>query len=152
MLLGMLFTCVDGHPEDWEDQVRKACMAYNSSVHGTTGFTPFYLMFGRQARIPTDLMYGTAEPESTEYATKLQQSLSNAYDIARKSLSKNQERQLELYNKKVHGELHKVGSLHGMVTDSPGSPRQVKKTPQMVDWTIQSGETVVRSHIQDPTL
>ena len=22
----------------------------------------------------------------------------------------------------------------------------------MVDWTIQSGETVVRSHVQDPTL
>ena len=49
-LLGMLSTCVDGHPEDWEDQVRKACMAYNSSVDGNTGFTPFYLLFGRQAQ------------------------------------------------------------------------------------------------------
>ena len=42
-------------------------------------------MFGRQARIPADLMYGTAEPESlncTEYAAKLQESLSKAYTVA----------------------------------------------------------------------
>ena len=28
------------HPEE---QVRKACIAYNSSVHGITGFTPFFI-------------------------------------------------------------------------------------------------------------
>ena len=37
------------------------------NVQATTGFTPFYLMFGRQARIPVDLMHGTAEPESVSY-------------------------------------------------------------------------------------
>ena len=45
----------------------------------------FFLMFGRQACIPADLMYGTAEPESLdhrEFAAKLRQSLSYAYKIA----------------------------------------------------------------------
>jgi len=49
-------------------------MAYNTSIHPTTGFTPFYLMFGRQAKLPVELMYGTPEPESltsTEYANQL---------------------------------------------------------------------------------
>ena len=92
----MLATCVGEDPEDWEEYVSKACMAYNTSVNATTGYTPFYLMFGRQARIPVDLMYGTAEPESAsygEYTTKLQQSLSKAYTLARESLA----RQAELY-------------------------------------------------------
>lgn len=69
-------------------------VAYNTSTHATTGFTPFYLMFGRQARIPADLMYGTAEPESlncTEYAAKLQESLSKAYTVARKHVAGKQE-------------------------------------------------------------
>ena len=48
-LLSMLATCAEGHPFDWEQQLRKVCMAYNTSVQSSTGFTPFYLMFGRQA-------------------------------------------------------------------------------------------------------
>lgn len=31
-------------------------MACNTSVQPTTGYTPFYLMFGRQVRMPVDLM------------------------------------------------------------------------------------------------
>ena len=49
-------------------------------------------------------MYSTAEPESlncTEYATKLRESLSKAYTVARKHVAGKQERQTETYNKKV---------------------------------------------------
>ena len=55
-LLGMLAVTTKEHPFDWEDQIRKVCMAYNTSVHATTGYTPFYLMFGREARLPADYM------------------------------------------------------------------------------------------------
>jgi len=55
-LLDMLATW--NHPFAWEDQLSKVCMAYNTSVHASTGYTPFFLMFGRQARMPIDLMYG----------------------------------------------------------------------------------------------
>ena len=64
--------------------------------------------------MPVDLMYGTAEPECldyTEYAAKLQESLSEAYSIARKRSAGKQERQAEFYNKKMHGKPHKVGAL-----------------------------------------
>ena len=48
-LLSMLATCTDNHPFDWEKYLKKVCIAYNTSVQSPTGFTPFYLMFGRQA-------------------------------------------------------------------------------------------------------
>ena len=56
-LLHMLSTTVKEHPFDWEDQLPKVCMAYNTSVHSSTGHTPYFLMFGRQPRLPIDLVY-----------------------------------------------------------------------------------------------
>ena len=108
-------------------------MAYNTSTHDTTGFTPFFLMFGRQARIPTHLMYGTAEPESLdcgEYAAQLRKSMANAYRIARESSAGKQERQAEMYNEKVHGKPHDVGSLVWLL--NPQVPRG--KSKKMHKW------------------
>ena len=36
-LLDMLGTTTQDHPFDWEDQIHKVCMAYNTSVHASTG-------------------------------------------------------------------------------------------------------------------
>ena len=112
-LLHNLSTCVKDHPESWEDYVRPICMAYNTSIHPTTGFTPFYLMFGRQAKLPVELMYGTPEPESlssSEYATQLKSSLTETYEKVRVKITRQLDHQAELYNKKVHGKPHEVGS------------------------------------------
>ena len=81
-LLSMLSTTTKDHLFNWENQIRKVCMAYNTSVHALTGYTPFYLMFGRQARLPIDLMYGTGdnnELSTSDYATQLKMSLDEAY-------------------------------------------------------------------------
>ena len=59
IILDMIATTSWGHSFDWEDQMPKVCMAYNSSVHASTGYTPFFLLFGRQAKLPIDLVYGT---------------------------------------------------------------------------------------------
>ena len=112
-LLHNLSTCVKDHPESWEDYVRPICMAYNTSIHPTTGFTPFYLMFGRQAKLPVELMYGTPEPESqssTEYATQLESTLTEAYEKVRANTTRQLDHQAELYNEKVHGKPYEVGS------------------------------------------
>ena len=50
-LLNMLATAATEHPFQWQDHLRPLCMAYNSSVNPTTGHSPFFLMFGRQARM-----------------------------------------------------------------------------------------------------
>ena len=37
---------------DWEDQLGPALMAYNNSVSVATGHTPYFLLYGRRARLP----------------------------------------------------------------------------------------------------
>ena len=78
----MLSTTIKVYPGSWENHVRAVCMAYNTSVQPTTGFTHFYLMFGRQARIPIDVMYGSPviESSSSIYASDLKRTLTTAYD------------------------------------------------------------------------
>ena len=112
-LLHSLSTYVKDHPESWEDHVRPTSMAYNTSVHTTTGFTPFFLMFGQQAKLPVELMYGIPETElilSTMYASQLKSSLTEAYQKVRLNTTRRLEHQAELYNEKVHGKPYEVGS------------------------------------------
>ena len=73
-LLNMLASTAEKHLFDWESQLRPLCLAYNTSVHPTTGYTPFYLMYGRQVPMPIDTMFGTPSfhtPFPSEYADDL---------------------------------------------------------------------------------
>ena len=112
-LLDMLATTIKDYPGSWEDHVRAVCMAYNTSVQPTTGFTPFYLMFGRQARIPVDIMYGSpvVETSPSAHASMLKKSLTTAYDLVRVKMDAQFKRQKQFYDKKVHGAPYKIGDL-----------------------------------------
>ena len=124
-LLAMLATCIEEHPFQWEEKLKKVCFAYNTSIHSTTGHTPFFLMFGRQARLPVDLLFDTPVPESEvklpEYVNKLQQSLTSAYTGVRETMGVKQERQKEQYDAKVHGKPYADGDLVWLF--NPALPR-----------------------------
>ena len=59
-LLDMLAIASKGNPNDWEKFVRPLCFAYNTSIQASTGYTPYYLMYGHEARLPIDLQFGTS--------------------------------------------------------------------------------------------
>ena len=53
-LVKIVSKLISDHRRDWADFVPKAVLAYNTSVHESTGFTPYRLMFGREAILPLD--------------------------------------------------------------------------------------------------
>ena len=53
----MIRAHVDEQQDDWDIGLSQLCFSYNSSVHETTGVSPFYFMFGRESIIPVDLVY-----------------------------------------------------------------------------------------------
>ena len=119
-MLAMLATCTKDNPLEWEKHVRKVCMAYNTSVQASTGYTPFYLMFGHQARLPADVIYGTTnttEQSVNEYARTLRRIMEGAFTLARQHSLKQQLKQKELYDRKIHGKPFEKGDYVWL--DSP---------------------------------
>ena len=53
-LKGSLNKLVNKHGSDWENYIPGVLLAYHSSVHASTGCTPFEVMYGRKAKLPLD--------------------------------------------------------------------------------------------------
>ena len=113
-LLDMLSTTMKDRHCTWEDHVQSTCLAYNTSVQPTTGYTPFYLMFGRQAHTSVDIMFGSnqpTEPSPSAYAFNLKQSLASVYNQVRDKMDVTFQGQIQFYDKKIHGNPFQVGDL-----------------------------------------
>lgn len=55
-LLQMMRTLKADGRMDWQNHVNKIVYAYNCSNHDLTGFSPFYLFFGRHQVLPVDIV------------------------------------------------------------------------------------------------
>ena len=49
---GILSIFVSEHPDDWDNRVSMAVYAYNTSTHESTGYSPYEMVFGCDARTP----------------------------------------------------------------------------------------------------
>ncbi|BHF69465.1 hypothetical protein SprV_0301251000 [Sparganum proliferum] len=82
----LLAFCKDSHEHDWDTQLPFCLMAYRSSTHASTGFTPHYLWTGRELRLPVDLQHPLDAPDPTTvttYASQLRETIRTAYNAAR---------------------------------------------------------------------
>lgn len=111
----MIQKYVSEDQRDWDSLLEAHLTAYNSSVQASTQFSPFFLMFGREMRLPTDITLPTVAFEkrirgSTEYVRGLLRSLSKVYSTAKKNLSKAFESQSKRFNAEVRAKSQfKVG-------------------------------------------
>ena len=81
-------------------------MAYRATPQESTGFSPNFLMFGRELAMPMDVMIPLPEDtneDQAQYAAKLRERLEYAYELARNTLRRTVERQKRLYNERVFG-------------------------------------------------
>ncbi|KAK7915390.1 hypothetical protein WMY93_011151 [Mugilogobius chulae] len=77
----------------WPDALKSLTFAYNCTVHETTGFAPFLLMFGRVPRLPVDVMFGSVlnDPEVVDYdryVASLRKDMRDAMAVAQSMAAK----------------------------------------------------------------
>ena len=89
-LIGMLSKSVTKHGRDWDTHLPYLLFAYRTSVQSSTGDSPFFLLYGRDARIPTETVL--SQPQTTyqvdmdDYKSKLIANMSDAWELARKNI------------------------------------------------------------------
>ena len=54
----ILSSFVSQHKDDWDNLVNLTVYAYNTSCHESTGFSPYEMVFGRDARTPIEIDLG----------------------------------------------------------------------------------------------
>ncbi|KAJ8035952.1 hypothetical protein HOLleu_19788 [Holothuria leucospilota] len=89
----------------WDDFLGQVEFAYNTSPHATTGFSPYFLLHGRDPRIPASLISSSPQQSSTatpntpaEYSEALQNRLRRAFQHTVEESTATQDKQKYYYD------------------------------------------------------
>ncbi|KRY25301.1 Retrovirus-related Pol polyprotein from transposon, partial [Trichinella britovi] len=103
-LLNMLSTKAEADKKNWDLVLPLTLLAYRTSVHESTGATPYRVLYGREATLPIDLMYGLPEvPPRTpaEYIWELRKDLADSFCKIREKLQTESRRQKKWYDRRT---------------------------------------------------
>ena len=101
-LISMLKTLEPSQKPRWKEHVASLVHAYNCTRHESTQYSPFFLMFGRQPRLPIDIFLGR-DPNYTASVEAVKLRLEEAYKAASDAARKAARKQAGQYNKKIRG-------------------------------------------------
>jgi transposase InsO family protein len=114
-LNSMLGRVVAESQRDWDQHVAPVMSAYRSTIHASTGYTPNFLVYGRENRAPIDLVLAVDdEPEGVGtspdvYVDELLQRQRKAYRLVRQHLGRAAERRKKEYDLHVRSRQFKRG-------------------------------------------
>ena len=99
---------------DWDEYLPYVGMAYRASVQATTGETPNMMMFGRDVRLPVDLVVEAIPDEKeceTLFADEVREKIRVIHGRARDTLGLSMRRQKKDYDRKQFGPKYRVGQF-----------------------------------------
>ena len=109
----MLSKMVKENQQNWDSQLSKALFAYRTSVHESTGFTPYHMNFGCIPTLPIDVTLGQFPENQAEsypqFVKDTHSQLQSTHQLARKHLYTGHQRQKQSYDQKCQGEELRVG-------------------------------------------
>ena len=131
----------------WSEHLPKLLLAYNATCSTVTGYSPYYLLFGRRSRIPVDYLFPTLHdsPHQTKMEVSvvaMQKRLREAFAVARHLTSEEAAKQCCYYDRKAGGVALQPGDIVMVRTDGFVGKRKVKDR-----W--EDGGFIVKSQLED---
>ena len=106
----MLKSLSEPAKKDWKSHLPKLAFAYNSTINKSTGFSPMYLMFGRESRLGIDSMFqdvladsGISNRSHQQFVVEWQKAMQEAMRVAAENMEKSSD-----YNRKYHARKAKI--------------------------------------------
>ena len=134
----------------WSEHLPELLLAYNATCSAVTGYSPYYLLFGRRPRIPVDYLFPTLcdSPHQTKMEVSvaaMQKRLKEAFTVARCLTSEEVARQCRYYDRKAGAVALQPGDVVMVRTDGFVGKQKVKDRwedggfideSQLEDWPV----------------
>jgi transposase InsO family protein len=118
VIADMLSMYVSADHKDWDETLPFVIFAYNTTRQESTGFSPFYLLYGREPIVPSDLSFNVdpnplipAKEASMEYIQRLRKNLESARHTVLTRMERVKQKQKITYDGKHRETTYKKGDL-----------------------------------------
>ena len=131
----------------WSEHLPEMLSAYNGTHSAVTGYSPYFLLFGRKARMPVDYLFPTLHdsPHQTKMEVSvaaMQKRLKEAFAVARHLTSQEAAKQRRYYDRKA-----------GAVALQPGDVVMVRTDGFVGKWKVkdrwEDGGFIIESQLED---
>ena len=131
----------------WSEHLPEMLAAYNGTRSAVTGYSPYFLLFGRKARMPVDCLFPTLRDSPHQARMEvsvvaIQKRLKEAFAVARHLTSQEAARQRCYYDRRVGAVALQPGDVVMVRADGFVGKRKVKD-----QW--EDGGFVVESQLED---
>ena len=106
----------------WSEHLPEMLAAYNGTRSTVTGYSPYFLLFGRKARMPVDYLFPTlhVSPHQTKMEVSvvaMQKRLKEAFAVTRQLTSQEAAKQQHYYDRKAGTVALQPGGIVMVCTD-----------------------------------
>ena len=147
MIIQMIGKLEQDKKARWSEHLPEMLAAYNGTRSAVTGYSPYFLLFGRKARMPVDCLFPTLRDSPHQARMEvsvvtMQKRLKEAFAVARHLTSQEAARQRRYYNRRVGAVALQPGDVVMVRADGFVGKRKVKD-----QW--EDGGFVVKSQLED---
>ena len=164
MIIGMIGKLEEDKKACWSEHLPDLLLAYNATRSTVTGYSPYYLLFGRRSRIPVDYLFPTLRdsPHQTKMEVSvvaMQKRLKEAFAVARCLTSEEAAKQCHYYDHKAGAVALQPGDIVMVRTDGFVGKQKVKDQwedgcfiieSQLEDWPIYKVKCLTSNDRQKP--
>nr|XP_034304729.1 uncharacterized protein LOC117682052 [Crassostrea gigas] len=132
-LITMLRSLVDEHQSDWDELLPYVLIAYRSVEQESTGFSPNYLMLGREVRTPLDIAFEMASQIKDiplqQWVWDLKEKMEMAHTFVRENWFGSMLRQKSFHDTKLSWNTFSPGDEVKTMPQMKTTPRKERKCP-----------------------
>ena len=131
MIIRMISKLEEDKKACWSEHLPELLLAYKATCSTVTGYSPYYLLFGRRPRIPVDYLFPTLRdlPHQTKMEVSvvaMQKRLKEAFAVARCLTSEEANKQRHYYDRKAGAVALQPGDIVMVRTDGFVGKQKVK--------------------------